>query len=201
MIIDLSVSITEKTPVYPGDPPVKIETAGVLERDGYCDHVVTIGTHVGTHIDAPMHMLAGGKALADYPLERFVGRGVCIDVRSGFDSLYTATIQKDDILLLYHGYGEKYHRREYFQEYSALPPKAADLLIEKHVSMVGSDTCSPDNGADFPIHRQLLAADVLIIENLTNLGRLVGKSFNVFALPLALIQDAAPARVIAQLTE
>lgn len=75
MIIDLSVPINEQTPVYPGDPAVKIAPAGNLERDGYCDHLISLGTHVGTHIDAPAHMVAGGKTLNQIPLDHFIGKG------------------------------------------------------------------------------------------------------------------------------
>ena len=61
--IDLSVVVNEETPVYPGDPPIKIQPAGVFAKDGYNDHLVSIGTHVGTHMDAPLHMIDGGKTL------------------------------------------------------------------------------------------------------------------------------------------
>lgn len=197
MIIDLSHPLTEQIPVYPGDPAVKIEFAGLLEKDGYCDHVVTLGTHVGTHIDAPMHMLAGGRSLAQIPVERFISRGVCVDVRNGFGALKTANIREGDTVLLYYGFGEKYYSPEYFESYPMLSEQAAQYLVEKNVNMVGSDTCSPDGLEDYPIHRLLLGADVLIIENLINLDKLVGTDFTVYAFPIALQLDAAPARVLA----
>jgi arylformamidase len=73
--IDLSVPLNEQTPVYPGDPSTQIKPAGDLAKDGFCDHYVSIGTHVGTHIDAPMHMLEGGRSLDEVSVARFVGRG------------------------------------------------------------------------------------------------------------------------------
>ena len=201
MIIDLSQPITEDTPVYPGDPSVQIKQAGELTKDGFCDHVVTMGTHVGTHIDAPMHMLEGGTPLADISPERFVARGVCVDVRGSFDGLYAADIREGDIVLLYYGYGDKYHTAEYFENFPSLTTEAAEYLLEKKINMVASDTCSPDGLDGFPIHRLLLGAGILIIENLTNLDMLVGKTCTIYALPIALQKDAAPARVIAQTTE
>jgi kynurenine formamidase len=63
MIVDLSVVLNEQTPVYPGDPATSIKPSGVLAKDGFCDHYVSLGTHVGTHIYAPMHLLEGGKSL------------------------------------------------------------------------------------------------------------------------------------------
>ncbi len=201
MIVDLSQPITERTPVYPGDPTVKIQRVGVLEKDKYCDHVVTMGTHVGTHIDAPMHMLAGGVGLNEIAPERFIARGVCVDVRDGFDSLYNADVRKGDIVLLYFGFSEKYHEAAYFDSYPTLTSAVAEYLISKKVNMVGTDTCSPDGLEDYPVHRQLLSADVLIIENLTNLDRLLEKSCIVYVFPIALQIDAAPARVLADIPE
>ncbi len=58
-LIDLSVLLNEKAPVYPGDPKTVIKQAGALDKDGANDNYVSVGTHVGTHIDAPFHMLAG----------------------------------------------------------------------------------------------------------------------------------------------
>lgn len=82
--VDLSIPLTEQTPVYPGDPRPRIEPAAVLEKDGYEDHIVSFGTHVGTHIDAPAHMLKGGKMLDQFPIERLLGRGVYIRVPKTF---------------------------------------------------------------------------------------------------------------------
>lgn len=62
-LIDLSVPINENTPVYPGDPVTKIQPAGILYKDGYEDHYVCVGTHVGTHVDAPRHMVKNGESL------------------------------------------------------------------------------------------------------------------------------------------
>src|SRR6185369_3662253 len=101
MLLDLTVPLTEKTPVYPGDPVPKIEPAGILERDGYQDHVLHFGTHLGTHMDAPSHMVPDGKNLDAFPIERFSGRGVCISVREGFslERISEAGIREGDIVL------------------------------------------------------------------------------------------------------
>jgi kynurenine formamidase len=144
-------------------------------------------------------MLENGKSLDQFSVERFVGRGVCVDVRQGFDSLQLFDVRQGDIVLLFTGMGAKYYDESYFHNYPGIPPEIAEFLVNKKVSMVGSDTCNPDTGDDFPIHRTLLGGDVLIIENLTNLDKLVGKECVIYALPIYLGLDAAPARVIAQL--
>lgn len=198
MIVDLSVPLNAKTPIYPGDPTTKIEPAGVLAKDGYCDHYVSVGTHVGTHIDAPMHMLEGGASLDQIPIDRFIGSGQLVEVTgSSFDAVKSAGIQEDDIVLFCTGMSDKYHEPVYFEDYPAMSKEIAKYLVEAKVKMVGVDACSVDNKDGFPIHKILLAGKVLIIENLTNLKQLSGKEFNIHALPIKLQIDGAPARVVA----
>jgi len=198
--IDLSVLLDEHTPVYPGDPKTAIRSAGELGKDGYCDHYVSVGTHVGTHIDAPAHMLEGGRGLHEFPVERFVGRGVC--VRTGSDmnieSFKDAEIQEGDIVLVHTGMDAQYHDASYFDTYPVLTEEIAEYLIEKKVSAVGLDMCSPDR-SPFAVHKLLLGNDILIIENLRNLEALQGKEFIVYAFPIKLALDGAPARVVAEI--
>ena len=198
-LIDLSVPINKETPVYPGDPVTKIEPAGVLKEDGYEDHYVCMGTHVGTHVDAPRHMLEGAKGLEQIPVEKFSGRGVYIKTDKNFDLevVKQASIQEGDIVLLHTGMSDVYHEVDYYENYSALTEEIANYLVEKKVKMVGVDMCSVDH-EPFPIHQILLGNDVLIIENLTNLGALEGKNFKIYAFPIKLEIDGAPARVVAE---
>ncbi|HKU18394.1 MAG TPA: cyclase family protein [Candidatus Saccharimonadales bacterium] len=200
MLIDLSVTLNQRTPVYPGDPAIKIEQAGVFERDGWNDHVISVNTHVGTHIDAPLHMIADGKTLDQVPIEQFVGRGRLVEVGKTFDleELKQADIQEGDIVLFRTGMSEHYHEPVYFEEYPVMSKEIAQWLVERKVKMVGVDAGSVDNADDFPIHKILLGGNVLIVENLTNLDQLTGKGFTVYALPIKLDIDGAPARVIAE---
>jgi arylformamidase len=198
--LDLSVSLNQRTPVYPGDPATKIEQAGVLAKDGFNDHYVSIGTHVGTHIDAPFHMIDGGKTLDQITIENFIGRGVYIKVdNKSFDieAVKSAGIKEGDIVLFHTGMSDIYQSPEYF-EYPEIPEEIANYLVEQKVKMVGVDMASPDH-EPYKIHKILLAANVLIIENLTSLSELTGQEFTIYALPIKLEIDGAPARVIAQI--
>jgi len=201
-IIDLSVPINEETPVYPGDPRPRISPAGILEKDGYTDHIISFGIHLGTHIDAPMHMIEGGAGLKDIPVGQFTGRGRYIRVANEFslEDVKVAGIQAGDIVLFDTGMGERYNEADYFVKFPAMSEEVADYLVEQKVKMVGLDTGSADNQEGFPIHKVLLGGGVLIIENLTNLRSLSGKEFIVYALPIRLEIDGAPARVIAQIS-
>lgn len=199
--IDLSVPINENTPVYPGDPKTKIEPMGIFDKDGYEDSYVCVGTHAGTHIDAPRHMVKGGKSLDEIPVEQFVGRGVYIKVSNknyNLEQVKQADIRKGDIVLFHTGMSDVYHSKEYFGDYPAITEDIANYLISKKVKVVGVDTCSADH-EPFTVHRILLRNNVLIIENLTNLEQLEGKEFKIYALPIKLEIDGAPARVIAEI--
>lgn len=202
-VIDLSVPLNENTPVYPGDPKVEAKPAGVLEKDGYNDCVITLGNHNGTHVDAPIHMIDRGKTLADLSVDNFVGRGVYIklnDRKFELEQVINSDIQEGDIVLFHTGMSDVYDdAKNYYEEYPGIPEDVAEYLVSKKIKMVGVDMCSVDH-EPFAVHKILLGGDVLIIENLTNLGELKGEKFEVYALPIKLEVDGAPARVIAKLS-
>lgn len=201
--IDLSVSINENTPVYPGDPKTKIEPMAVFDKDGYEDNYVCIGTHAGTHIDAPRHMLKDGKNLDEISIEQFVGRAIYIRVNNkkfDLEEIKKVDTKEGDIVLFHTGMSDVYHESEYYDNYPAMSEDIANYLVSKKVKMIGVDMCSPDH-EPFSVHRILLGSGVLIIENLTNLGELEGKEFKVYAFPIRLQIDGAPVRVIAEISE
>lgn len=200
MLIDLTVPLNEKTPTYPGDPATKINPAAVVERDGYHDHFVCVGTHVGTHMDAPSHMISGGKSLDQFPIDQFTGRGVYVKIDKEFDTqmIKKLDIREGDIVLFHTGMSSRYHEPAYFEDYPAMPEDLAHHFVEKKIKIVGMDMCSPDK-SPFPVHKILLGGGVLIIENLTNLDQLAGKSFRIHAYPIKLEIDAAPVRVVAEI--
>lgn len=200
--IDLSHTFTANMPTYPDDvPPTLVQIAGI-EKEGYTDFQVTTGMHVGTHIDGPLHMIAGGKRLAEFPIAKYIGHGCLVDVR-GKDTIDTPVLddyplQQNDIVLFYTGYSDYYRTAQYYEQYPVLTQALADALIDAQVSMIGVDSPSPDR-EPFLVHKQLLQHDILIIENLTNLAALLScKSFTVIALPAKFDADSSPARVIAK---
>lgn len=199
--VDLSVPISEQTPVYPGDPITKLQPSGILEKDGYEDHYVCIGTHVGTHIDAPRHMIAGGKNLDEILVEQFIGPGVYVRVNKKFnlEEVQKVNIEEGEIVLFHTGMSDLLYESAYFEDYPEVTEDIANYLVGKKVKMVGMDMASPDHQQTNPIHKILLKNGILIIENLTNLSQLEGKEFKVYALPLKLQIDGAPARVIAEI--
>jgi len=200
--IDLTHTLKQSMPVYPGDPKPELRQIATIAKNGYNDHQITIGMHVGTHIDAPFHMLASGKKISDFPAAAFFGRGTVVDARGqqqiDANLLSNIDIQPDDIVLACTGFDKRYRQKDYFEKYPELTESFAKELISRGIKMIGIDSPSPDR-PPFMIHKLLLQEDILIIENLTNLDALLThKSFDVVGLPLKLDTDAAPARVIAR---
>lgn len=200
MIIDLSIRLTNDTPAYPGDPKINITQSNEFTKNGYADHRVTMGTHTGTHIDAPAHMIEGGRTLDQFTADKFVGRGRYVLVKQSafsMEDVMQADISEGDIVLFNTEMSYRYTDPVYFENYPVMSEEIARYLVERKVKMVGLDTCSADNDPSFPIHKILLGNDVLIIENLTNVEQLSGLESTIYALPLRLNLDGAPARVIA----
>lgn len=201
MIIDLSLSLTDGMPVYPGDPELVVQTAADFENDHYLGHSIVMGSHTGTHIDAPAHMIENSKTLSMFPIDTFVGRGKYVAVREGeysLDEVQKSGIQEGDIVLFNTGMSSNYKDPSYFKDFPVMSEEIANYLVERKVKMVGVDTCSIDNQSHFPIHKILLGSDILIIENLVNLEQLSSLDSIIYALPLKFNLDAAPARVVAE---
>lgn len=201
--IDLTHTFVDNMPVFPGDPPTTLKQITTFEKEGYVDHQLTSLMHVGTHMDAPLHMVEGGKYMSDIPIDHFTGPGVLIDARGrktiGRDVLNTIIIPRGSIVLVFTGTDKKYKTPGYNTEYPPLTEPFARAMVEAGVKIVGLDFINPDNEETFPMHKILLSKEVLIIENLTNLEALVGvKNFDVFAFPMKLHAEAAPVRVVAR---
>ncbi len=203
-LFDLTHAFGDSMPVYPGDPASKITSLNDIAGAGYSVSQVTTGMHTGTHIDGPLHVIEGGRPLSEMPVESFIGRGVLIDARGkesiDADLLADVPLRRKDIVLVLTGCSAIFRDPSYYENYPLVTARFAVTLVEAGVKMLGLDTPGPD-GPPFAIHRLLLAAQVLIIENLTNLEALLEfPDFEVIALPAKFRTEAAPARVIARVT-
>jgi len=204
-IIDLTHPLEPGMPVYPGTPPVKIEPLAAMEEDGFREARLHLTSHTGTHMDAPAHMLCGGKRLDELNPESFMGTARCLRAESG--GVTAARLEKElprtpdcDFLLLHTGWDRYWGRDDYFTGYPVIHAAAATWLAAYGLKGIGLDTPSPDpmDSADYPAHRILLEKRILLIENLRGLDRLPEKEFRLIALPLPIQGgDGAPARVIA----
>lgn len=206
-IYDLTHSLSTGMPIFPGDPAVVLEpvTAAAPWRVSR----LALGSHSGTHIDAPLHFFAEGRSITDYPLERFVRPAVVLRLvglnedqpieASALDPI-APSIRPGIALLIATGWDRYWGTDRYFR-HPYLSPRAVQRLVEWRVSIVGVDALNVDSTPQGTTHAHatLLGVDILIIENLRGLstfetGRVYG--LGVFPLPLE-GADGAPARVLA----
>ncbi|MEI6677435.1 MAG: cyclase family protein [Mariniphaga sp.] len=202
-LIDLTHTLHKSIPVFPGDDPVILNQVRTLGGDGYNNYRLSADMHIGTHIDGPAHMTTDKRLIADLPLDRFTGKGVVIDVRGEMEiqlkESYRTIIQPDSIVLFYSGLDQHFGKPEYFTAYPDISSELALFLSSRQVKMVGLDWFSPDHHP-YPIHKILLENNILILENLTNLGRLLKETdFEVFAFPLKIEADSSIVRVVARI--
>lgn len=201
--IDLSYEIEHQMAVYPGDDELKLYRHRFLNRDYYNDTKLETGMHVGTHIDAPSHLLNKDRFICDYPVEKFIGNGCLLDVRNEeiikLKDEYLDKVQEGDIVLLYTGYDEFFGTDKYFENHPVVDEKLAQFFVDRGVKLIGIDMPSPDQ-YPFKVHYKLLENDILIIENLRNLKKLEGvKRFEVMAFPLNIRAEASLTRVVARI--
>lgn len=208
--LDLSQTIENGMTVYVGDAVPKISSFKRLEKDGVNLSVVTLGSHTGTHVDAPRHFVKGGRAVDQLPLESFIGEAAVLDfsdIQAGGEitasalQKHTAEVERGDIVLLYTGLSRRWEDPRARKTITYLGGDAARWLVKRGVKAVGIDYLSVEKfGANVPVaHVTLLSHGIPIIESLNkNLSLLVGRKVLFFCLPIKVGGcDGAPARAIA----
>ena len=205
MIYDVTVPITKTMPVWPSDPPVELLAKSHESRDK--THIVTVtaismGSHTGTHIDAPFHMIQDGKPLHEFSLEILVGRATVFEI-PGVRSIGRADLERFDwtgVQRVLFKTDNSAHWRDgkFYQQFVYLEPAGAEFLVDRGVRLVGIDYLSIDKfrSESHPSHFVLLSKNILILEGL-NLRPVTSGQYTLYALPLNLQDaDGAPARVI-----
>ena len=205
MIYDVTVPITNAMPVWPGDPAVQLTAKSHLSRDK--THTVRLtaiemGSHTGTHIDAPFHMVDGGKRLHEFPLDTLTGKATVFEVpgvRSlGRAELHGLNWSGVERVLFKTENSRHWQDGKFYEEFVYLDPEGAEFLVERGVRLVGIDYLSIDKykSESHPSHFVLLKKDIVILEGL-NLNAVTAGEYTLVALPLNLQDaDGAPTRVI-----
>ena len=207
-IIDLTHTIRENMPVYPGTEPPSLKTANTIEKDHFKETLLTMYSHTGTHIDAPAHVFEVRTALDAFPASQFTGKALVIDCRAlaeGEDitmvqlAPYGDKVQKADFLLFCLGWDKKWGTPDYFGDYPCLDDEVMALILSGDYKGIGFDTISLDPMESLVRHRQLFSQkNILNIENLCNLGALPRSPVMFACLPIKVQDsDGAPARAIA----
>ena len=209
--IDLTLTISETIPSFPGSPKPQFIHWSNLKDDGYNLELLFLSSHTGTHLDAPYHFAKNGVKINQIPLDRLLGKAILIKLQKTKNT----PITKSDILLFeknnykiptfssiffYTGWQKNLKNNNYFTENPGLNLAAAKYLTSKKVNLIGIDSPSIDLGKDssFSVHNILSKNNILIVENLANLNKITTKEFNFTILPLKL-KDAtgSPVRAIA----
>ena len=221
-VIDLSHTLEEHMPHFPTHSMFFHNLWSSYDRGGRSLHyLLVMHEHNGTHVDAPIHFLKNASAEAHVTIERvplaqLMGRGVRVDCRDTKVGGYVSKdrlvkweeqygpLQAGDIVLFDFGWATKWglrpNHQSYVEDWPGVGMDAAEYLLSKKVAALGVDTLSPDPPEALrtrPIHPVVLEKQVLIIENLCNLGQLPAV-FLFLALPLK-IRDGSgsPIRAVA----
>jgi arylformamidase len=206
-IVDLSHPLVTGMPIFPGDPEVTIRDAATLDADGFRVTELHIGSHSGTHIDAPSHFIETGHTIDQLTLGQFIAPATVVHLG---DSAANSSIDADvfealdltgRIIVLGTGW-DRYWGTDHYAHHPFLSEKAAALLVDAHVKAVAIDAFSVDpthlTDHDFPAHMALLGAGIPIAENLRGIDQITWDNPVVSLLPLRLQEgDGAPIRAVA----
>jgi arylformamidase len=197
-VIDLSFGLFNGMPIWPTQPNFLCEQTMNIVRDRSTLHVIRqMSTHTGTHVDTPLHFVAGGKTVDQLPIDSFIGEGVVIDLshKRAKEEItvqdmkaYDDAIKVGDVLMIYTGWDKRLgFNPEYLFEWPYLVEETAKYIVEKGVKALGVDMLSVGGwdeevpghgpvarkGSQSETHRILLGAGILIVEVLRNLDRVL----------------------------
>ncbi|WP_342304522.1 cyclase family protein [Methanolobus sp. ZRKC5] len=203
-VIDITTGISVDTPVYDGDPEPLIERVSSIENDGFVVSRMSIGTHTGTHVDAPSHIFVNGKSVDELTPGSFMGKAVLLDLSSGdgcitedeLEKCFVQYINEEDLSVLL-------IKTEKHSNYCKSPDSgrmlaatAGNWIMDNGFTVVGVDTLSVDSEFTLPNHNLFLRNGLSIVEYL-HLSEVRAGIYFFICLPLKLIGcDGAPARAI-----
>jgi len=209
-IVDLTAPLNEQSPCYPDDPPFTKTWHILYSKHGLYVSKLQMGSHSGTHVDAPMHFLGDAHAdVAGMPLIQFMGPAIALErLKQPGEDLTVADLEGEDIrsgdiVLFRTGWDKRAGSPQFFEdECPGLQPSLVEELIRRRVKAIGSDTASVDSPAALaggaPAHKLAGRAGVPVYEALVNLDQVTGQCFYFLGLPLKLEKgEASPVRAVA----
>jgi kynurenine formamidase len=203
-IIDLTLTVSDKIPTFPGSPRPNFIPWENIKEDGYNLELLFLSTHTGTHMDAPYHFLEKGAKIHEISLNKFVSEAVLIQSRESRDrfgikqiSITKADIQKFEkqhgkidgfsSVIFNTNWDAHINQKYYFTKNPGLSVSGAEYLASKKINLVGIDSPSIDVGTDtkFSVHQIFAKKGILIVENLTNLHMIFHRVYQTAAMKKA----------------
>jgi len=198
-VIDLTLTVSEKIPTFPGSPKPHFIEWETIPKNGYNLELLFLSTHTGTHIDAPFHFVKNGKKIHEIKPERLVNEAILIRIGKNSNRSISKTdiqnfeqkngrIENGSTVIFHTGWQKNLNKEFYFTKNPGLSVSAAKYLVSKKINMVGIDSPSIDLGTDskFSVHHILAKNNILIVENLANLNKIKSNNFHLITSPLKL---------------
>lgn len=204
-IHDLTVTIRNGMPVWPGHPAVELERINDMAAGAHSNvSRLSLAVHTGTHVDAPVHFLPGGSGVESLPLDVLVGPAHVVELADSADVITAALLQEaqipagvERVLLKTRNSAGWKTATEFNTAYVGLAADGAEYLVARGIRLVGIDYLSvAPYKQSRPTHEALLNAGVVIVEGLDLTGIAAGM-YMLVCLPMKLAgSDGAPARVV-----
>ena len=209
--IDLTYYIEEGMTTFnaPWHPLVSIQQLGRHGFEGRETRKITLGTHTGTHVDAPLHFVRKGKSIDEVALEKMIGEVNILDFtymneNEGVTKNMLVGVTLGKKLLFKFGWGKHWGDKKYYMNYPYITEEAAEYLVSMNVELIALDTPSPDDSMISPkdpkdslIHKIFLKNNVILVEYLANTEQIKDyEGWKLIVMPLKIKgADGAPARV------
>jgi arylformamidase len=204
-IRDISTPLREGFPVWPGHEPLAMRLLQSHEAGNVAQLThLSIGAHTGTHLDAPRHFIPGGGLVTGLDLRALIGPARVVHY-TGDGPIPAAFFEEQNLpnpilrLLLRcdKNAGRLVDQDEFFRDYAAITPEAAEWLVARGLRLIGTDYLSIGSfhGGNREVHVTLLGARVIIVEGL-DLRAIAPGDYTLVCLPVNLPCDGAPCRAV-----
>lgn len=201
-IIDISLPLSKKTIVYPGNVPVSIETHSQFSKDKSHLSKIIMGSHAGTHIDAPKHSIKNAGEVADFPLEAFVGPARVLDFSDELVEITKKSLEKKKIKkgerILAKTKNSEVGFATFREDYIYLSGDGAEYLAKLGIALFAIDYISvkQKGSKDNRPHTALLSKNIPIVEGV-NLRDIKEGEYFLSCAPLKFLGiDGAPCRAL-----
>ncbi len=205
-IYDITFPLSENTPVYEGDPAVKIDVCAALANGDVANVTqLCFGAHTATHVDAPNHFIEGTRHVHELELEKLIGDCTVLELSDdvlAIEPQHLGNLENVERILFKTRNSNFWNEPEkgFRKDFTYITPEAARILADLEIKLVGIDYLSVEKfGAkSFDTHITLLEKEIIIIEGL-DLREISAGDYELICLPLKVISetgDGAPARTV-----